>query len=132
QCLLWQWLADPAGCAGKATSAVTARATTFSRRLATPILPRRILARADPRTPPPNEKATVAYGEGVNGQPLSPGCWGSGAATLRAAFSDGELSKSNMSSKSLALVSLAVSGCSAKRFSTSARNEVWEFTTCET
>jgi hypothetical protein len=50
----------------------------------------------------------------VNGQPLSPGttaggCCGSGAATLKAAFSDGEVSKSNMSSKSLALASLAVS-----------------------
>src|SRR5262249_5417056 len=72
-----------------------------------------------------------------NGQPPSPGekaggCCGRGAATLSSELTDGELSKSNMSSKSFALASLAVRLGSEKRLSRRARKEVCEFTTWET
>src|SRR5262249_46672603 len=62
-------------------------------------------------------------GEPAKGQFGSPGCIGSGAVPI-AALADGELSKSNISSRSLAFASRAARLGSEKRFSRSARIEV--------
>jgi hypothetical protein len=61
--------------------------------------------------------------EPAKGQLGSPGCIGGGAVPI-AAPADGELSKSNISSRSLAFASRAVRLGSEKRFSRSARIEV--------
>src|SRR5262245_37785421 len=67
--------------------------------------------------------AKAPLGEPAKGQFGSPGCIGSGAVPI-AALADGELSKSNISSRSLAFASRAVRLGSEKRFSRSARIEV--------
>src|SRR5438034_11615733 len=84
----------------------------------TPLLPR-----LSPRT-----QAVSRHQE--NGQPGSPGMNAGGSigcgAVPTVAFTDGEVSKSNRSLRSLELASLAARLGSAKRFSMNASSEVWE------
>ncbi len=67
--------------------------------------------------------AKTRLGKVAKGQLGSPGCIASGAVPI-VALAEGRLSKSNISSRSLAFASRAVRLGSEKRFSTSARMEL--------